>query len=191
MTLPENPSMEILIKGCIKGERRCQQKVFEKFYGKMMSVCLRYSKGMDDAQDILQDGFIKVFKNIRRYKGDGSFEGWMRRIIVNTAIDHYRKKKNAAVIADSEYVDIINEETDIDDSDDFEMIAECKNEEILKAVQQLSPAYKAVFNLYVVEGYSHKEIAEMLGIAVGSSKSNLAKAKMKLKKILKGVVELR
>lgn len=186
MTLPGKPDVEKLIKGCIRGDRRCQQRVFEMFYGKMMGVCLRYSKGMDNAQDVLQDGFIKVFKNIKRYNGEGSFEGWMRRIMVNTAIDHFRKDRSSTVISDSDYVNDLGDEAI--EEEDNEMIAAIKQEEIMKAVQKLSPAYKAVFNLYVIEGYTHKEISEMLGISVGSSKSNLSKAKMNLRKVLKGFI---
>lgn len=176
-----------LIDGCISGERRSQQRVYELFYGKMMSVCLRYTKNHDQAKDILQDGFIKVFKSVDRFNREGSFEGWIRRIIVNTAIDHFRRAKHAYLLlgeersiedfADHEDEDIIEDEQE----DEIEL----KPADVINAMQKLTPAYRTVFNLYVFEEMTHKEIAEALGINVGTSKSNLAKAKNNLRKLLR------
>lgn len=176
-----------LIDGCLKGERRAQQRVYEIFYGKMMTVCLRYTKNTDQAKDILQDGFIKVFGSMDKFNRQGSFEGWIRRIMVNTAIDHFRRTKNAYLL--------LGEERSIEDfgeNDEEDVYAEegpedefdFKPADVINAMQKLTPAYRTVFNLYVFEEMTHKEISEMLGINIGTSKSNLAKAKSNLKKLL-------
>lgn len=180
MNLPYKAELERLIKGCAEGDRKCQQRIYEMFYGKMMGVCLRYTREREQAKDVLQDGFIKVYANIKYYSGDGSFEGWIRRIIVNTAIDYFRKNKNVLITVDSDYVS----EMEGEKADDFEegSLYNISTDDILREVQNLSPAYRTVFNLYVVEGYTHKEIAEELKITIGTSKSNLAKAKKNLRK---------
>lgn len=177
-----------LIDGCMRGERRYQQRVYELFYGKMMAVCMRYTKNTDQAKDILQDGFIKVFRSMEKFNRAGSFEGWIRRIIVNTAIDHFRRSKNAYLLLGEE-----RSIEDFGDSDEEDRIAEENEEEVwdvkpadvINAMQKLTPAYRTVFNLYVFEELTHKEIADMLGINIGTSKSNLAKAKHNLKKLLR------
>lgn len=177
-----------LIDGCLRGERRSQQRVYELFYGKMMAVCMRYTKNTDQAKDILQDGFIKVFRNMGTFNRAGSFEGWIRRIIVNTAIDHFRRSKNAYLLLGEE-----RSIEDFGDGDEEDRLAEENEEEawdvkpadVINAMQKLTPAYRTVFNLYVFEELTHKEIADMLGINIGTSKSNLAKAKNNLKKLLR------
>jgi len=176
-----------LIDGCLKEERRAQQRVYELFYGKMMAVCLRYTKNADQAKDILQDGFIKVFKSVNKFNRAGSFEGWIRRIMVNTAIDHFRRTKNSYLLLGEE-----RSIEDFGDQDEEDILAEENGEDyldlkpadIINAMQKLTPAYRTVFNLYVFEELTHKEIADMLGINIGTSKSNLAKAKHNLKKFL-------
>ena len=183
MKLSEKEQEE-LISGCANGDRKYQQIVFKMYYGKMMGVCMRYAKDQDTAQDIVQDGFIKVFDKVKGFNGKGSFEGWIRRIMVNTAIDFFRKKKKDFILLeDDSRVEQQEEDLDIfdDDSDAFYGI---KPAQVMEAMHKLSPAYKTVFNLYVVENYTHAEIAEMLEISVGTSKSNLSKAKLNLKKIL-------
>jgi RNA polymerase sigma factor (sigma-70 family) len=170
-----------IIEGCIKGDGKCQQAVYQKFYGKMLGTCMRYAKDREEARDILQDGFLKIFTSIKLYESKGSFEGWVRRIIVNTALDYIRKNKHLIQYVDSDYVDE-NAET-IADEENKEYTHVSSNE-IMEAVQQLSPAYRTVFNMYVVDGFSHQEIAEQLGITIGTSKSNLSKAKINLKKAL-------
>ncbi|MEY3397943.1 MAG: hypothetical protein RL220_537 [Bacteroidota bacterium] len=157
--------------------------MYKLYYGKMKAVCLRYTKDADAAQDVLQEGFIKVFSNIDRYTGVGSFEGWVRRIMVNLSIDRFRKSKTDLLMLGSErsseeFEDEIEDEIDEYDRYDF------KPEEIIEAMHQLSPAYRTVFNLYVFENYTHQDIADTLGISVGTSKSNFAKAKRNLKNIL-------
>lgn len=172
---------DFLIQGCIDGDRKCQQKLYETFYGKMMVVCLRYAKDHDEALDVFQEAFIKVFKNLSRYGNNGSFEGWIRRIMVNTAIDHIRKNKKL-----KEMVEINEEITSLGEDEDQEddLLDKISFQDLLNCVQDLSPAYRSVFNMYVVDGFSHKEIAKELGISEGTSKSNLAKAKMNLKKLM-------
>lgn len=176
-----------LIEGCLKGERRAQQRVYELFYGKMMAVCLRYTKNTDQAKDILQDGFIKVFKSVVKFNRAGSFEGWIRRIMVNTAIDHFRRTKNSYLLLGEErsiedFGDQDEEDTLAEEEQDDRM--DLKPADIINAMQKLTPAYRTVFNLYVFEELTHKEIADVLGINIGTSKSNLAKAKHNLKKLL-------
>lgn len=172
-----------LIIGCIKQDRACQKQLYEQFYGKMMAVCLRYAKNRDEAKDILNEAFMKVFTNLRNFGNHGSFEGWIRRIIVNTAIDQLRKNKHEYLIVNTVYATQTgqNKQEEIDEEDIFRNI---HKEDILKAIQELTPAYRTVFNLYVMEEYSHKQIAEKLDISEGTSKSNLSKAKFNLKKNL-------
>jgi RNA polymerase sigma factor (sigma-70 family) len=177
-----------IIDGCIAGERRSQQRVYELFYGKMMAVCLRYTKNHDQAKDILQDGFIKVFRSMEKFNREGSFEGWIRRIMVNTAIDYFRRAKNAYLLLGEErsiedFGDQDEEDTIEDEA--AEEVVDLKPADVINAMQKLTPAYRTVFNLYVFEEMTHKEIAELLGINIGTSKSNLAKAKHNLKKLLK------
>jgi RNA polymerase sigma factor (sigma-70 family) len=168
------------VKMCVKGDRKAQKKLYETFYSKMMGVCYRYTNNTEDARDVLQDGFIKVFSNINKYEFNGSLEGWIRRIIVNTAIDHFRKHKNVFFADDDEGSILENSKVESVDS----IYSQFGETVIMEAIQALSPAYKTVFNLYVIEGFQHKEIAKQLGISEGTSKSNLAKAKMKLRTLI-------
>ncbi len=170
-----NISESDLIKGSIAGDRRMQEELYRRFAPKMYAVCLRYANNTDDAQDLLQEGFIKVYKNLHRFRAEGSFEGWVRRVFVNTSIEHYRKK-TAQLSSVSE-----KEENTIEDAD-ISALDSLAEKDIINIVQELSPGYRTVFNLYVVEGYSHKEIGEMLGISEGTSKSQLARAKSILQK---------
>jgi RNA polymerase sigma-70 factor (ECF subfamily) len=177
-----------LVDGCVAGDRRAQQRVYEQFYGKMMAVCMRYTKNTDQAKDILQDGFIKVFRSMESFNRAGSFEGWIRRIIVNTAIDHFRRSKHSYLLLGEErsiedFKDQDEEDTLADDTG--EELPDLKPADVINAMQKLTPAYRTVFNLYVFEEMTHKEIADALGINVGTSKSNLAKAKHNLKKLLR------
>lgn len=170
-----------IVDGCIRGKRKFQKMLFEMFYGKMMAICYRYAKDSDEAQDMVQNGFIKVFKKLDVYNFDGSLEGWIRRIMVNTAIDQIRKnKRDPFAIEDEARLQNIEEEIPFD-SDENEFYSKLKAETAIKAISELSPAYRMVFNMYVIEGFTHKEIAEYLDISEGTSKSNLAKAKQKLR----------
>lgn len=164
-----------LIKGCIAGDRRMQEELYRRFASKMYAVCLRYANNADDAQDLLQEGFIKVYRNLHRFRAEGSFEGWIRRVFVNTSIEHFRKKSTKmSMVTDKE-------ESTIEDSD-ITALHKLAEKDIINIIQELSPGYRTVFNLYVVEGYSHKEIGDLLGISEGTSKSQLARAKGVLQK---------
>ena len=166
-----------LISACIRKERWAQQELYETNYGMLMGVCLRYSNVEEDALDILHEGFIKIFKNIGKYKLGTSLSAWMRRIVINTAIDYYRKKVRRRTSNIEEAYELSTNEADA--------ISMCSAKEIMEAIQLLSTTYRAVFNLYVIEGYPHKDIAGMLGITESTSRSNLVKARSKLKKLLK------
>ncbi|MBK6699403.1 MAG: RNA polymerase sigma factor [Saprospiraceae bacterium] len=166
-----------LIEACIRKETWAQQRVYEEHYTKMLGVCLRYANSQDDALDILHDGFLKVFLNIHSYEIGTQFSAWIRRIMVNTSIDYYRKEHRRIT-------------SDIDDAKTLTVyssnpIDTMTLEEVMGAMQKLSPTYRSVLNLYVVDGYSHKEVSEMLGITESTSRSNLVKARQKLKEILK------
>lgn len=173
--------LKSIIEGCLRNEHKSQYQLYQMFYSTMTSVCMRYCKDREEANDMVQEGFIKVFKNLTRYEFKGSFEGWMRRIFVNNAIDNIRRKKKDHLL--------LGEDEKMDSFAEFDLDPLVKDEEldpkiVMDAIQKLTPAYKAVFSLYVIEEYSHKEIAEMLNISVGTSKSNLAKAKQNLRKFL-------
>jgi RNA polymerase sigma-70 factor (ECF subfamily) len=172
-----------IVEGCIANNRKCQEQLFKLFYGKMLSVCIRYIPDRDSAQEVLQEGFIKVFDKIGAFDHKGSLEGWIRRIVVNTAIDHIRKSKKDPFRTDQDDDFKLGTSDPMVEMEELQLL-ELKAELAMKAIQQLSPAYRTVFSLYVLEDYSHKEIAEKLGISEGTSKSNLAKAKMNLQRIL-------
>ena len=165
-----------LINGCINGDRKLQEMLYTRYSAKMYAVCLRYCSNTEDAQDLLQDGFIKVFGNIKKYRGEGSFEGWMRRIFVNTSIEHFRRKAKLTAISE-------NQENNIEDRE-WSALETMAEKDIINIVQELSPGYRQVFNMYVIEGYSHKEIGEMMNISEGTSKSQLARARYLLQKMI-------
>jgi RNA polymerase sigma-70 factor, ECF subfamily len=180
----ESKQLLALIDGCLKGDRRSHQAVYKMYAGKMKSICMRYTRDSDQAMDVLQEGFVKVFQNLDRYTGNGSFEGWIRRIMVNLSIDRFRKLKNDFLLL-GENQSVEDWEGGIVDEDEVEeAFLDIKPEEIIEAMQQLSPAYRTVFNLYVFEDYTHQDIADALGISVGTSKSNYAKARKNIKGIL-------
>lgn len=172
-----------LIEGCIRGDRKMQRELYERFAPKMYGVCLRYAGNAEEAEDILQEGFIKVFRKIASYRGEGSFEGWIRRIFVNTAIEYYRKKIYLQPITEHEENTVEGKYLSVLDN-----LAE---KDIIKLVQQLSPGYRTVFNMYVVEGYTHKQIADLLGISEGTSKSQLSRAKQILQEMVQTYIEKR
>jgi RNA polymerase sigma factor (sigma-70 family) len=182
INLNDNGKAKELIQACIKGDRKSQQAFYQAFFGKMMSVCMRYAENKDEAKDILHDGFIKVFNSLKLFEYKGSLEGWVKRIVTNTAIDAVRKKKNFFVVLDEgrTYDNIAD---DHDENVEYEKINQFKVETIMLLIQKLSPMYKLVFNLYIFEELTHKEIAEKLNINIGTSKSNYAKAKKNLIKL--------
>jgi RNA polymerase sigma-70 factor (ECF subfamily) len=177
-----------IIKGCLKNDRASQKALYEQYYSKMLGVCQRYAKDKDDAKDVLHEAFLKVFSNLKNFNGSGSFEGWIRRIMVNTSIDYLRKNKQNYLIVSTVYA---NEKASaaIEEIEDDDLLLNIDKEDILKAVQDLTPAYRTVFNLYVIEEFTHKEIAEMLDISEGTSKSNLSKAKFNLRKNLTHLIK--
>ena len=163
-----------LIKGCLSGDRRMQELLYNRFSAKMYAICLRYAGNSDDAQDLLQEGFIKVYKNLDKFRSEGSFEGWMRRVFVNTSIEHFRRKSKLTSISEKE-------EKGIEDKS-WNALDSLAEKDIIQLIQDLPNGYRTVFNLFVVEGYSHREIGDLLGINEGTSKSQLARAKMILQK---------
>lgn len=178
MNLSRKLSVDDLLDGCKRSERRTQELLYKVLASRMLGVCMRYAKDRFEAEDILQTGFVKVFQKVNEFRGDGSFEGWIRRIMVNTAIETYRKNQRA--------MNVVN----IDEVYDTPQVTfgmdGLEVRDLMNLIQQLSPGYKLVFNLYAIEGFSHKEIAEQLGITEGASKSQLSRARALLKeKILK------
>lgn len=163
-----------IVQGCIKNDRNKQSELYQVFSAKMYGICLRYSANADDAQDLLQEGFVKVFESIRHFKWKGSLEGWMRRVFVNLALDKYRSRITHLS------VDELGDAQDITDQE-ASALDHMSEKEIMQLVQQLPDQYRMVFNLYVVEGHSHHEIAQALQIGVSTSRSNLARAKVLLK----------
>ena len=158
-----------ILKACLQGDRQAQKDLFYMYAGKMMTVCLRYASHHQEAEDMLQDGFIKVFTNLGEYSHMGSFEGWVRRIIVNTAIKHTQKKSFSYEDSGLDHV-----REDAEDPDALTLLSE---EELIKLIAALPDGYRMVFNLYAIEGYTHREISELLNIEEGTSRSQLLKAR--------------
>jgi RNA polymerase sigma-70 factor (ECF subfamily) len=177
----QNITESDLINGCLKDDRRMQEELYRRFSPRMYAVCLRYAGNAEEAQDILQEGFIKVFKKLDSFRSEGSFEGWVRRIFVNTAIEHFRRKKYLMPVTEREENTIEGKYLSVLDN--------LAAADIMALVQELSPGYRTVFNMYVVEGYSHKEIGDILGISEGTSKSQLSRAKVILQDMVKKYID--
>jgi RNA polymerase sigma-70 factor (ECF subfamily) len=158
-----------IIKECIEGKRLAQKCLYDHFAGKMLGVCMRYAKDRAEAEDMLQEGFIKVFQNITKFKNEGSFEGWVRRIMIFTAINWFKHRSRKF----QEDLDV----TGYDASFEDDIVGKISAKEIVALVQQMPEGYRMVFNLYAVEGYTHREISDLLGIAEGTSKSQYSRAK--------------
>jgi RNA polymerase sigma-70 factor (ECF subfamily) len=173
--------LKLILEGCKRQERLAQRLLFQRFYNFGMGLCMRYAANKEEAQEMLNDGFYKVFTKIDQYKMEFPFSPWLRTVIVHAAIDYHRRKK-AFLVSD------IEEEVEelFTDNSAFDNLV---YEDIIKVIQQLTPAYRTVFNLYVIEGYKHFEIAAQLNISEGTSKSNLARAKKKLQSLLKPIRE--
>jgi len=163
-------NLENIIVGCQQSDTRSQKALFDALGAKMYGVCMRYANNADDANDILQDGFLKTFEKIHQFKFEGSFEGWMRRIFVNTALERFRNQYKVINIQDGW--------REITDQSYENIVSSITVDELVELVQSLSPKYRTVFNLYAIEGYSHKEIADKLSISEGTSKSNLSRARL-------------
>ena len=167
-------NLEETIQKCASGDRRAQTSLYNHFASKMYGVCLRYSKDTNEAEDNLQDGFIRVFTKIGQFGFKGSFEGWMRRIMVNTALEKFRKNNHLFAVEDM----VVYENVQVAE----ETISSISAGDLLKIIQELPPRYRMVFNLFAIEGYSHNEIAKLMNINEGTSKSNLSRARAILQK---------
>lgn len=162
--------IDTIIAGCLKEKKVAQQMLYKHYAGLMYGICLRYTGNKADAEDVLQDGFVKIYLNISRFRNEGSFEGWMKRIMVNTALCFLRlKTKNQFITLEKEIPDIIEEDENIDYG--------IPPGELMNMIQALPHGSRMIFNLYVMEEYSHREISEMLGISEGTSKSQLSRAR--------------
>jgi RNA polymerase sigma-70 factor (ECF subfamily) len=174
MFLEHKYTIDELIKKCRANDRKAQELLYKQFASKMMGVCLRYATDRMEAEDMLQNGFIKVFQKIEDYRGDGSFEGWIRRIMAHSSIEYYRKYHKMVQLVD------------IEDAAghapvDAMALSKLAASDLMALIGQLAPGYRIVFNLFAIEGFSHKEIAEMTGISEGASKSQLSRARSVLK----------
>ncbi|MDG1429285.1 MAG: sigma-70 family RNA polymerase sigma factor [Crocinitomicaceae bacterium] len=169
-----------LVKSCIEGDQRAQRELFEMYAPKMMGVCLRYTKDVAQAEDVMQEGFIKVFTKLEKYSGQGSLEGWVRRVMVNAALDHLRResKFNANIPMD-----------DVDYKVEFDgqILESLMEKDLLKLIREMPDGYRTVFNMFAIEGYTHKEIAKQLDISENTSKSQYSRAKTFLRSKIEGL----
>lgn len=173
MKVTKTYTIEDLMEGCKAGNRQMQEMLYRQTASKMLAVCMRYAKDHMEAEDALQMGYVKIFNKIKEYRGDGSFEGWMRRIMVNTAIESYRKNLRSLNVVPIE--DVYEQPAG---ADSFQHVfSNLGMQDLMKLIQKLADGYRMVFNMYIIEGYSHKEIAETLGISEGASKSQLSRAR--------------
>ena len=177
-----------IIKRCKQGDRKAQEAVYNLLAGKMFAVCLRYCPNHEDARDLLHDGFITVFTKIGQFSHGGSFEGWVRRIFVNQAIERYRNDAKLLTVNNIDEKDLHFTADDEDEVDEWGAYR-LTEAEILAMVDELPPQYKVVFNLYVIDGLSHREIAKKLGISESTSRSNLLRARGILQKQIKEQVD--
>ena len=166
-----------LIKACIEKNNRAQKTLFDEFSPRLLGVCLRYAQNRDEAQDMLQDGFIKIFQKLEAYSGTGSFGGWMHRTMVNTCLDSIRKNSKYKYSVEIEKADYLVH-------DEATALSNIRTKELLVLIQQLPDGYRVVFNMFAIEGYGHKEIAEKLNITENTSKSQFRKARLKLQKAI-------
>ena len=169
-----------LLKGCLKNDRKSQRNLYQHYYGYGLSICFRYSEDRSEAVELLNESFMKVFKSLKQFDLSKQFRPWLRTIIINTCINNFRRKKIQFEEEKYHEHQIATEE----------VISGISYQEIIEFIRKLPPAYRTVFNLYVIEGYKHEEIAEMLEISTGTSKSNLFKAKKRLRKILEEYFEV-
>lgn len=172
----ESNELSSLLQGCLKEDREAQRRLYKRYYGYAMSICLRYSTDPEEARDVLNDGFLKVFTKLQLYDPAKPFKNWVRRIMINTALDNYRHNLKHYHLKD---IEVVAPETDT-----YDVLQQINYEYLISLVQALSPAYRAVFNLYAIDGHTHEEIAKLLGISVGTSKSNLSKARVHLRAAL-------
>lgn len=162
-----------LLEGCLVGKKRSQEQMYHCYAPKMFGLCLRYSENYHSAEDVLQEGFIKVFQKLNDFRYEGSFEGWLKRIFINTAIEYNRKESK------HRHLEIIE---DLHLSLTFSAVEHLIKDDLIQLIQQLPAGYRQIFNLYVIDGFNHNEISKLLDISVGTSKSQLARARQTLKK---------
>ena len=179
MSLPTSNAMtdEQLLEAILRQDATAQRRLYEKYARKMFGVCLRYARSREEAEDLLQDGFLKVFQKLSSFKSEGSLEGWIRRVIVNTSLDYIRQQK--LQWADPETIE--------EPGTDAGVIEKMNAGELLALIQQLPTGFRTVFNLHAIEGYSHREIGEMLQISEGTSKSQYARARVQLMERINGL----
>ena len=171
----------LLIQECLKGKRKAQGELYRRYAAKMMGVCMRYSRNRDMAHDLLQEGFIKVFTNLNEYSGNGSFEGWMRKIFINCALEKIRRSKVFPLTFPTEETE---QETSFPNA-----LEEISAQEMLDLIHRLPPGYQTIFNLFAIEGFSHKEIGAMLRITEGTSRSQYARARYTLQQMIKNLTD--
>ena len=164
-------SLKELIDKCKKGDRKAQEQLYRQYSNILFGICLKYSRNKTEAEDSLHDSFMTIFEKIGQYKSKGSFEGWIKRITINTVLQKYRKEEYLKVVSDN-----VEEEVEVES-----VYTDIGLQTLLKYIQELPNKYRMTFNLYVLDGYSHKEISSILGTSTGTSKSNLARARMILK----------
>lgn len=183
LSIFKRPKEESLIEGCARGSNKAQRQLYDQYSPRMLSLCRRYINDQSEAEGVMVNGFLKVFDKIGQYTGEGNFEGWMRRIMVNEALMYLRKNRRASMMVD------VEEASTQEYSEDA--LSALAAEDLLRLVQQLPDGYRAVFNLYAIEGYSHREIAEQLGISENTSKSQLSRSRQMLQKRLAHLMEIR
>lgn len=172
----------MLIQGCKRNDRDSQRLLYQHYYSYALAICLRYSRSAAEAKEVVNDGFLKVFDKIDRYNVELPFKAWLRKIMINASIDQYRKELKHAHQAPVEQAQLMHSQP--------VAVSNLSHDELIALVQKLTPAYRAVFNLYVIDGYTHREIGKLLNIAEGTSKSNLLKARENLRSMLDGMNEM-
>jgi RNA polymerase sigma factor (sigma-70 family) len=189
--LPDDGKILMLLDGCKRNNRSSQQELYKLLTNYAMGICLRYANNQQEAEEILQEGFMKLFRNIEKFEMHrhhdtlSALKGWFKRILINTSIDQFRKNRNNAMTF------TLTEEFDVPAVNQATAIDQISYKELIDAMRLLSPGYRQVFNLFVVEGLSHEDIAEKLGISVGTSKSNLSKAREKMRKIILQLIRIK
>ena len=180
---------EQIIAGCLAGKHKSFSLLYKKYASVMLGICMRYCKSRVDAEDVMQDGFLKVFSQVHKFRHEGSFEGWIKRIMINAAIDNYQSNLRLSFVQDSgnliENIDLAEENGDEDMPDELNI----SRETLMAMIQELPDGYRMVFNLFAVEGFSHKDIADMLGITESTSKTQLLKARKTLRKKIESILQ--
>jgi len=166
-----------ILEGCKSKSRRSQKELYKHFFGFSMKICLRYAESKDEAIEVVNDGFLKVFTNIQRFDGNRPFQSWLSTIMINTSIDHYRARLKRIKMEE------LNNNHDSEDTESI--LSKLNYNDLIQLVQKLSISYRTVFNLFVIDGYNHEEISQMLSISVGTSKSNLFKARQQLREMIR------